>query len=266
MADHDKFAVLRRAARVWAVAAIHGEARRLAVLHQGLWQRFKPGDRLVYLGNYLGAGPDVAGTVDELLAFRRDLIARPYLFASDLAYLRGSQEEMWQKLMQLQFAPNPTEVFGWLMDHGLATTLRAYGGDERVGAKTARDGALAVTRWTSSLRAAMQARPGHYTLMSALKRAAYTDDGRLLFVHAGIDPSRPLSAQSDSFWWNLGGFSRLAAPYAGFRRIVRGYDRRHSGIVEALFTTSIDAGCGFGGPLVAACFDGEGRILAALEA
>ncbi len=271
MADHDRsdlerFAVLRRARRIWAIAAVHGESGRLRSLHSVLAKAFEDGDRVVYLGNYLGVGADITGTVDELLAFRRALIARPRIFASDVVYLRGSLEEMWQKLLQLQFAPNPREVFDWMINHGLGATLRAYGGDENAGAATAREGALGITRWTQSLRAAMQAQPGHYTLMSALKRAALTDDGKLLFVHAGIDPSRPFSAQSDSFWWNLGGFSHLAQPYAGFRRVIRGYDRRHGGLIEAAHTTSIDAGCGFGGSLLAVCFDPDGAILATIEA
>src|SRR5215813_6703817 len=104
MPDHEKFAVLRRAGRVWAVAAIHGEVQNLAALHRALWPHLKPADRLVYLGNYFGPGSDVGAAIDELIAFRRAVIARPQAFASDLAYLRGSQEEMWQKLLQLQFA------------------------------------------------------------------------------------------------------------------------------------------------------------------
>lgn len=263
--DHERFAVLRRASRVWAVASVHGEAGRLTALHRVLADAFEEGDRLVYLGNYLG-GAEVIATLDELLSFRRELIARPRLFASDIAYLRGSQEEMWQKLLQLQFAPNPREVFDWMVGHGLGATLRAYGGDERTGSAAAREGAIGITRWTQSLRSAMQSQPGHYNLMSALRRAALTDDGKLLFVHAGIDPSRPLIAQSDSFWWNLGGFSRLAQPYAGFSRVIRGYDRRHGGLQEAVYTTSLDAGAGFGGPLLAACFDPQGTLLATIEA
>ena len=66
MADH-KFAVLRRYRRVWAVAAIHGEADRLGRLHERLAGSLGPGDRLVYLGNYLGRGAAVAATVDGLL-------------------------------------------------------------------------------------------------------------------------------------------------------------------------------------------------------
>src|SRR5215510_11761123 len=72
--DRDKFAVLRRCVRVWAVASIHGEVDRLIHLHDRLAERIVVGDRLVYLGNYLGRGPAVAATIDCLLDFRRWMI------------------------------------------------------------------------------------------------------------------------------------------------------------------------------------------------
>lgn len=266
MSDRDKFAVLRRCRRIWAVAAIHGEADRLIALHDALGPRFQPGDRLVYLGNYLGRGPAIVETLDHLLAFRRALIARPGVFAADVVYLRGSQEEMWQKLLQLQFAPNPREVLDWMLGQGVGATLTAYGGQAAQGAACARDGPLALTKWTSGLRAAMQAHPGHYLLMSALRRAAYTDDGGLLFVHAGLDPERPLSAQSDSLWWGTSGFARLDRPYGNFAKVVRGFDRLHPGLQVGPFTLTIDAGCGFGGPLLAACLDPRGEVVDLIEA
>jgi serine/threonine protein phosphatase 1 len=266
MSDRDKFAVLRKCRRVWAIAAIHGEVARLEALHRQLETRFTAGDRLVYLGNYLGHGADVRGTLDALLAFRRELIARPGMFAADVAYLRGSQEEMWQKLLQLQFAPNPREVFAWMIEHGAGPTLVAYGGDIQQGFVCTRDGPLAITRWTGKLRTAMQGLPGHYALMSALRRAAYTDDGALLFVHAGLDADRPLSAQSDSLWWGPGSFGKLDRAYGGFIRVVRGFERGHAGIRTDQFTASIDGGCGFGGPLIAACFDNRGDVVDVIEA
>src|SRR5215470_8748830 len=127
MARPQVFAILRRARRIWAVASIHGEADRLDAVHHALWARFAPGDRLVYLGNILGRGPAVRDTVDLLLEFRRHLLARSGMFAYDIAYLRGSQEEMWDKLLQLQFAPNPREVMDWMLAQGIAATLAAYG-------------------------------------------------------------------------------------------------------------------------------------------
>lgn len=258
--DRDKFAVLHAARRVWAVAAIHGEAEALAKLHAALAVRLQSGDRLVYLGNFLGRGAKVRQTLDELLAFRRWLLSLPRSFAYDVAYLRGAQEEMWQKLLQLQFAPNPREVLSWMMSQGVAATLAAYGGDPQLGASHARDGAMAITRWTGSLRNAMQAAPGHFQLMAALRRAAYTDDNALLFVAAGIDPERPLSEQSDSLWWGGSAFARLDHAFSGFNRVVRGFDRAGGGIKRGAYSITVDGGCGFGGPLVAACLLPDGEI------
>jgi len=260
MPDPDKFAILRAARRVWAVASIHGEAKRLAALHDRLAERFELGDRLVYLGNYLGRGADVRGTVDELLRFRRLLLAAPGVYVCDIAYLRGAQEEMWQKLLQLQFAPNPRDVLNWVLDHGVGATLAAYGGRADQGMAAARDGAVSITRWTNELRAAMHAVPGHTQLLSALKRAAFTVDNSLLFVHAGIDLERPLTGQSDSFWWASAAFQRIDQPYGGFKKVVRGFDPNHAGVLSTAYTVSLDAGSGFGGALVAACLDVDGRI------
>lgn len=258
MPDRDKFAVLQGARRVWAVGSIHGEAGRLERLHEALWSRLEPGDRLIYLGNLVGRQPRVIETLDSLLTFRRAFLSRPLTFVEDLVYLRGAQEEMWQKLLQLQFATAPLDVLGWMIDQGVAATLEAYGGSVDEARHEATAGALALTRWTGRLRAAMQARRGHTDLFSALRRAAFTGDRRLLFVNSGLDPSRPLEAQNDSFWWSTAAFRGIAEPYGDSIRVVRGFAPRHPGIELGDYTATVDAGCGFGGPLMAACFDASG--------
>ncbi len=265
MLDRAKFANLRKARRVWAVAAIHGEADRLARVHDGLAQRFQPGDRLVYLGNHLGHGADVCATLDRLLAFRRALLARPGMMACDIVYLRGAQEEMWSKLLQIHLAFNPTEVLDWMLGRGVGATLAAYGGDAGSGRTRARAGAVEIARWTAELRGAMQAHPGHTVLMTQLRHAAFTDDGALLFVHAGLDTSRPLDAQSDALWWGGSGFDAISEPYGGFRMVVRGFDRAGGGLKIDRFTATLDGGCGLGGPLHAGCFDLSGQLVDLLE-
>jgi hypothetical protein len=113
--------------------------------------------------------------------------------------------------------------------------------------------------------------------MSALRRAAYTstapygsggsrEPGGVLLVHAGIDPGRPLAGQGDAFWWDAPGFARIAEPYEGFSRVIRGYDPGHGGIAVAQVTATIDAGCGFGGRLACACIDASGEIAEIVEA
>ena len=253
------FAVLNCAQRVWGVAAVHGEAERLRALHAALSPRFRPGDRLVYLGNYLGRGAAIRATLDELLAFRRELLCRPGLEPEDIVYLRGTQEEMWRKLLQLQFAPAPGEVFEWMMRQGVGATLEAYGEPAERARTRLREGALALSRWTSALRETVRGNPGHEELLTSLRRAAYTRGGELLFVHAGIDPERPLTEQIDTFWWGSGNFAALAEPYAGFALVVSGFDRTRAGPRFGPVTATLDGGCGFGGSLNAACFDLAGR-------
>ena len=255
-----KFARLRGAQRVWAIASVHGEADRLQRLHDRIAQRFADGDRVVYLGNYLGHGPSIAGTVDEMLDFRRRVLGRQKGFACDVAYLRGAQEEMWQKLLQLQFAPNPGQVLSWMVREGIEATVSAYGGDLRQGFAATRDGPRTITRWTMGLRNAMNGLPGHTSLFSRLRHAAVTDDDGLLFVHAGVDPSRPLAGQADAFWWSDRNICDLAVPFAGFRRVIRGFDRQQRGLVESEFAVSLDAGAGRGGPLLAVAFALDGSI------
>jgi serine/threonine protein phosphatase 1 len=257
------FATLRGAARVWAIGSVHGAADRLSSIHRQISERFQPGDQIVYLGNYFGRGAEIRRTIDEILLFRRAVLAEPDVDCGDLVFLRGAQEEMWQKLLQLQFAPNPVEVLSWMNGQGIGATIEAYGATVQDAILAARDGTVSLTSWTSQLRQNFRAYDGHATLMSVLRHAAFTDDGDLLFVHAGLDPARPLTAQSDSFWW--GGFSSLESPYDGYRRVVRGFDRRHAGLVETDFTLSLDGGCGFGGALLAVLLDPDGRVTEVLS-
>lgn len=262
----DNLARLSRAGRIWAIAAVHGEAERLRRLHDRIAQRFEDSDRIVYLGNYLGHGSAVAATVDEMLDFRRRVLARRRGFACDIVYLRGAQEEMWHKLLQLQFAGNPGEVLAWMVREGVEPTVRAYGGELRQGFAATRDGPLTITRWTTQLRNAMNATPGHTALFGRLRHAAMTGEDQVLFVHAGVDTGKPLAAQGDAFWWGDRDILDLAAPFAGFRRVVRGFDRRQRGLVECEFAVSLDAGAGRGGPLLAAAFGPDGAVLEVVQA
>ncbi len=255
-------AQIRGNERIWAVGAVHGEAGRLTALHQALELRLEAGDTLVYLGNYLGHGPAVCETVTELLRFRRLFLARPPLgFLDDIVYLRGSQEEMWQKLLQLQFAGDAREILDWVLSRGVDATLEAYGGDAEKGRRSASGGALVLNEWTRVLREAVRQHPGHDSFTGALVRAAVAGDGELLFVNCGLDPERPLSVQTDTFWWAARGFDFIEAPYEGYSRVVRGYDPGHGGFAEKPCTVTVDGGCGFDGVLIALCLSPRGEIL-----
>lgn len=273
MPESQRYADLGKPRRVWAVAAVRADVARLNGVHAALADRFRVGDRIVYLGDMIGHGDAVIETIDAVLAFRRWILAHRGAIPGDVAFLRGGQEEIWRGLLQLHFAPNPSEVLDWTLQNGARPVLAAYGGDEAQGFAAARGGAVALTRWTRTLRAAFYAQPGHEILFNTLRRAAHvgkpvetpinhaSPTAGPLFVNAGADPSRPFTAQGDRFWWGGGAFHRIQSPFSGFARVVRGCDPAKGGPRVEQYAVTLDAGCGFGGPLVCAGFDCFGELI-----
>jgi serine/threonine protein phosphatase 1 len=69
---------------LYAVGDVHGEAERLAELLRVLPHR--PGDRFVFVGDYVDRGPDARRVVDLLLAFARE---------RECVFLMGNHESMF---------------------------------------------------------------------------------------------------------------------------------------------------------------------------
>ena len=258
--DDNRYGVLKNAKRIWAIGSIHGELEELRSVHKKLIGKFRRGDKLVYLGNYFGDSDYNKQTFDEILTARRRIMSLPEVFMpEDFVYLRGAREEMFFKLLQLHFAPNPAPVMEWLLDHGMGSSIRAYGQDEETARAIVRQGTMALTKWTNGIRRQVQNCPGHIDLTNCLKRACLTADGNLLFVHASVDTTRPLTMQKDQFWWDNGSFDKIDEKFSDFSRVIRGYDHSNSGIdLKSQFTATIDGGCGRGGSLHAVCFTPDG--------
>lgn len=193
---------LRKGGTTWALGALAGDDAALERLGNALMPLWRPGDRLVVLGNMLGAAGNTPRTLDLILLLRRRLLARPGAEVEDFVFLRGAQEEIWHKALQLQFALAPLDVLDWMLSRGLAAIIEAYGHSIAEGRIASRNGSLAIARWTAGLRDRQAARPGHGDLLNVLSRAALSADGRLLFTASGIDPGRPLDSQADAFWWS----------------------------------------------------------------
>ncbi|RED51480.1 hypothetical protein [Aestuariispira insulae] len=262
MTEYNLLPKLCGAKRVWVVGAIHGDATRLYALHDKIAEKVRPGDRLVYTGNMIGVGPQSCATLDELLTFRRWFLSiPPFVHNDDIIYLRGAQEEMWQKLLQLQFARHPDQVLDWMLPKGLEATIRAYGFDPAEGRTLAREGTVALTHWTQALQETVHKNPGHDQIMVALRHAARTDNGKLLLVNAGLDITKPLDRQADAFWWAGRSFAQAENGFDDYIRVIRGYDPDHKGLAEKGTCLTLDGGCGYGGPLAAACLDPDGALL-----
>ncbi|MEQ5776534.1 MULTISPECIES: hypothetical protein [unclassified Thalassospira] len=260
-------ASLKPADRIWVVGAVNGDFAALQAVHAKLARKIRAGDRLVYTGNYWGDGPgeNVLAAINEVLLFRRFFIAQDGVDLGDIVFLRGAAEEMLTKLQQLQFAPNPGEVFEWMLSRGAAGIVRAYGFNPATVQATMRQGAHLISQWTSQLSDALRRHGGHGALMADLKHAAYVSDGSLIFVHAGLDSSRALTAQTDTFWWGGSMFEAITEQYYDCTRIIRGASNTTPGISEREYTLSLDGGAGRGGKLVAAAIGPNGQIVDRIE-
>ncbi len=281
MSFSHKFSNLGHPSRIWTVSAIHGEHGQLVSVHKAVFDRFAPGDRLIYTGNYLGSRyAKPLETLDELIHFRAALVQRHGVPADDIVFLRGVQEELFAKLQQLQFAPNPSAVVEWMEQKypDLDSILRAYDSSLAEAARTAREGILNLTRWSNALKTRIRAENGHESFFSDLRRAAFTEHqlkrggagndnppSNLLFVHAGIDPARPLDQQGDAFWWASKNFN-IMEPYLPFKSVIRGHDPELQGVQRGKGCLSLAGSCGYGGKLVCAQLSGTGEILEILAA
>jgi serine/threonine protein phosphatase 1 len=137
--------------------------------------------------------------------------------------------------------------------------------------RISREGILNLTRWSMVLKTRIRSEPGHEKFFTVLRLAAFTEnkhsnDNNLLFVHAGLDPARPLAAQRDQFWWSFKGFNQMTAPYLPFRSVIRGHDPERQGVHVGPAVISLDGGCGHGGQLVCAQLSNIGEVLEILAA
>ena len=235
---------------IWAVSAPDGDVEALNRIHEVIWRGFKPGDKVIYHGNYLGnpARVDNPDAIDAINLFAHALQNNAAAGPQDIICLKGQREELWLKTLQLQFANKPHDVLEWLLSRGMEGILNHYGSSGEEGFAACRGGIIPLTRWTGYLRQRMYEKSGHAAFYHGLKDAAYTrpsDGGSapMLFVHSGIDPAKPLESQEDNFWWGGRKLNRLERNYSGFRYIVRGYDPQGQG---ALISGNIISICGQG--------------------
>lgn len=182
-----------------AIGDIHGRADLLQKLLEKVERRLEGQSyRTVFLGDYVDRGRDSAAVIDCLLAYQE---THP-----DTVFLKGNHEEA-----MLDFLGAGEDAAAWL-GWGGEQTLRSYGID------------LEEPVDFDALQIAFaEALPEpHFRFLMDLKR--YHAEGAYVFVHAGLDPTRPLEAQRDRdlFWIREPFFNAAEEAFEG-RIIVHGH-------------------------------------------
>jgi len=208
-----------RMSLTYAVGDIHGSLDKLESLIAGCREHAAGrAMRFVFLGDYIDRGPQSAGVVRFLIDLQSQL--REHLIA-----LMGNHEAL-----ALAVADGTMSASNWLLNGG-AATLQSYG----IG--HAAELPRAHLDWLRSLRLTY-------------------DDGRRFFVHAGVDPKKPLDAQDEfDLLWIREPFLSDGRDYG--RLIVHGHTPLLAAMPELRSNRlNLDTAAVFGGPLTAAVFDG----------
>ena len=232
MENINKFLELKNANKIWAIGSLHSSLDSFYSIKKYILSNFESEDKLIFLGNVIGFGNKSKEIINEVLSLRFKLMAKYKLKHNDIVFLRGAQEEMFSKLLQLHIAPNPKEILEWVFSHGVDQTIISYNFNPDEFRKIASQGTMQINKLTTRLNYEISSNPGHKEFFSNLKHAAYTDTKDVLFINRGVDLSRPLSAQNDCFWWGYQNFSQINKPYLSFKRIVRGYQSNHLNDIE----------------------------------
>jgi serine/threonine protein phosphatase 1 len=205
-------------ALTYAFGDIHGSLDKMQALVAACRQHADGrAMQFVFLGDYIDRGPDSAGVVRAMMDLQDELQER-------LITLMGNHEA-WLLAVLDGGAP----ARGWLFNGG-AQTLLSYG------VRDAGDLPPADVEWMRSLRLSY-------------------DDGCRFFVHAGVDPDRPLDAQDEhDLLWIREPFLMDGRDYG--RLIVHGHTPLETAKPELRDNRlNLDTAAVFGGPLTAAVFD-----------
>jgi len=216
----------------YAIGDIHGRAdlleAMLAQLESRTVQELRPAGEpvVIFLGDYVDRGRESARVLDLLLE------GRPAGY--ERRYLKGNHEQG-----MLAFLEAPVANRAWIM-HGGAETLLSYGVQPPSPLQSAEDD------WVAAAAALKQKMPeAHLRFLNNLER--YIAVGDYVFVHAGIDPARPLHKQTDQdLLWIRAKFLRSRRTL-GRLRVVHGHtpadepyaDHRRIGIDTGAYASGV---------------------------
>lgn len=171
--------------RLYAVGDVHGQDDLLDMMLGRIRADVEAAggsvqSTVVMLGDYIDRGLGSARALERLST----LSDMPFA----VRFLKGNHEET-----MLDFLADASAGPAWVQ-YGGGETLAGYG----VKAPSARAGAQA---WQDAQAALIEAMPDHHrTFLERLE--PYVVVAPYIFVHAGVDPAKPLAAQTEQdFYW-----------------------------------------------------------------
>jgi serine/threonine protein phosphatase 1 len=208
----------------YAVGDIHGALHKLESLvaqcrAHGGHDGGAGARKFVFVGDYIDRGPQSSGVIRYLIELAHEM-------PGDVVTLMGNHEAMLLAIIDGAIDPED-----WLGQGG-KETLQSYGVTD------ARDLPREHVDWLRRLRFSH-------------------DDGKRFFVHAGVDPARPLDAQDEhDLLWIREPFLSHRGDYG--RLVVHGHTPIAAGVPELRSNRlGLDTGAGYGRPLTAAVFSDE---------
>jgi serine/threonine protein phosphatase 1 len=153
--------------RTFVVGDIHGHAAKLRSLLPQLKEKARPGDALVFVGDYIDRGPESRGVVELVLAEQTGAWEGP------VTTLKGNHEAMMLDFI----SPQPQFAKSVWMQNGGYETISSY-----AGARWGRD-------WVTQIP------PTHLRFLETLASLHEDDNG--IYVHAGLTPGEPPEAADD---------------------------------------------------------------------
>jgi serine/threonine protein phosphatase 1 len=204
--------------RTYALSDIHGCLDKLVALVERCRVNGGHSAKFVFLGDYIDRGPDSRGVLEFVIDLQRRM-------PSQVVCLCGNHEDL-----ALNAIDDASQIDQWVVHNGGDKALRSYGATH-----------------PSEVPA------DHVAWLRAL--VTHHDDGRRFFVHAGINPARPLDRQNrhDLLWMRE---PFLSDPRDYGRFIVHGHTPIKGGQPDLRVNrVNVDTAAVLGGPLTAAVFD-----------
>lgn len=173
--------------KTFAIGDIHGCYTYLSALTTSILEReYTPGDKFVFIGDYIDRGPDSKSVIDFLISFSQ---------AYDCVFLRGNHEDMFLAYMNTGEG-HYGDMFFY---NGGGATIESYKPDT---SKADFHGIAPIDKRANTQydTARDQIPKAHIEFIKNTKM--YYDTDKILFVHAGVDPHATLEQNTwSNFLW-----------------------------------------------------------------